>query len=446
MKNDFQYYKNIIVGAGAAGLFCAANMDVKWDEDNETSARVIQTSREDTTVILEKTAKPGTKLLMAGGGQCNVTHGGSIKDFITRYGDKGKKIRGVLQRHNNIELCNFMERMGVPLTEREDGKIFPRSLRGRDVLGALLEETRRKNIAIRCNEEVLTIERLGERGGKDAGELCNPGDYGRFKITTAGNTFICENLIMATGGCSYPSTGSDGSMISIIERDLGLKIVTPVPSLTPVFVENYPFGELSGISFKEVGLTVFDSKDRKVFQAYGDILLTEKNLSGPVIINSSRYMTAGMKLSVNFLGKRRPEDIEESCKRDFPGNSKAPQTYLTEDLKLPKRFAQTMVDTVGISARKVSQMTGKEIRALVLAVTAHTFTISGVAGFKEAMATAGGVSLEEINTSTMEAKNIPGLYLIGEMVDVDGDTGGYNLQFAYSSAKAAAENIGKGQK
>ena len=396
-------FDTIIVGAGAAGLYCACALEGG------------------NNLILEKGKRPGLKLLMAGSGQCNVTHGGSIKDFLLHYGEKGKRIRGVLQRHNNLELCQMLSEYGVETIEREDGKVFPKSMNGRDVLEALLKHVK---------AEIVYKQDVKSVGLSDAG----------FIVEASGREYICDNLVIATGGASYPTTGSDGTLAKVLSEELEIELEELRPALTPVFVENYPYGELSGISFKDAQIKI--GKHSSV----GDILFTFKNLSGPVIINSSRYMKTGDRLVVNYLYPMNFEEVVSKLKKEFPGNNKTVLHYLIDELHVPKRFAKLIVDSLGFE-RKVSQLSGAEIRTLASEIAAKGFTISGLAGFKEAMATAGGVSLDEISTKTLEAKKYPGLYFIGEVLDIDGDTGGYNLQFAYSSALAAAEHINdkKGQ-
>lgn len=404
------YFETIIVGAGAAGLYCACNLK------GEAAASVL---------ILEKNKKAGRKLLMTGNGQCNVTHGGSIKDFVTHYGDKGRSIRGLLQKYSNIQLRQFLEGLGLPLTEREDGKMFPASMAAGDVLKTLLDEISRKDISIRYESEVTGIEYAESH----------------FTIHTKNSHYRCKNLIIATGGCSYAGTGSDGKMLDILAGALNIEVVKPRPVLAPVYVEDYCFAELSGISFKDIYGRIETKDGRKLHDFTGDLLFTSKNLSGPAILNNSRRMAAGLVLTVNFAAPAAGPEIIARCKRDFPGNGKSPQVYMSETLKLPKRFAAIIADKLALSHKKVSQLTGQEISALSSELTAHKFTIQRVGGFNEAMATGGGVSLNCVNPKTMSHSLYEGLYIIGEAVDVDGDTGGYNLQFAYSSAKAAADSI-----
>ena len=389
-------YDTIIIGAGAAGLYCGCALDGGKN------------------LILEKGKRPGLKLLMAGSGQCNVTHGGSIKDFLAHYGTHGKSVRSVLQRFNNLSLCRMLANFGVETMEREDGKVFPKSMNGKDVLESLLAHI---NAEIEYGQEVISII-------PDSG----------FIVETPSQKYHCQNLVVATGGASYPTTGSDGKLAAVLSNSLDLELEELRPALTPVFVEGYPYGELSGISFRDIEIQV------EGYHGVGDILFTFKNLSGPVIINWSRYMKTGDTLTINYMWPTKPAELEAKLKKEFPGNNKSVLHYLIDELHLPKRFAKLVIDELGFEC-KVSQLSGANIKSLVNEVAAKSFKISGLAGFKEAMATAGGIALSEISTKTMESKKYPGLYFVGEILDVDGDTGGYNLQFAYSSACAAAEHI-----
>ena len=491
-----EYYKNIIVGGGAAGIFCACGLlnmnktaaapaavqDVKAATFATGKAATIKAatgkaatikaatgkaaknSAEDVpdrriagnhapgnhtpsksltgTLILEKTSKLGTKLLMSGKGQCNITHGGPVRDFVVHYGDKGKSIRKLLQRHSNVKLCRFMESIGVPLTEREDGKIFPSSLDSRDVLSSLMKYIVKGGAEIRKNISITGIKYDREEKLFYLKTLASAAETfeGTFEETLE-ETLACTNLIIATGGCSYPSTGSDGSMFKLLKRDLRLDIVTPKPALTPVYAENYRSGYLSGVSFKDISMSVSSESLNRTF--CGDLLFTHKNLSGPLILNNSRYISPGARLIFNFLAPVSGPEAIARFKRDFPGNGKSPQGYMSDDLGLPRRFAQLIAAELNIGENKVSQLSGSQIKALAAALTAAPFTVSGLAGFKEAMVTKGGISLEELDLSNMKSLKYPGLYFIGEIVDVDGDTGGYNLQFAFSSAWAAAADISR---
>ncbi len=572
MKKE-HFYNTILIGAGAGGLFFGAACPVMGEASGKDSVEASgancgfctdKNSRAicgagggHSLLILEKTNKIGTKLLMSGAGQCNITHGGSIKDFLTHYGDGGKWLRTLLYRHNNLELVDFMQELGVRCAEREDGKVFPSSLSAAEVRRALLRRCEENGVEIKtCSEvvDVLPISRdavLGERGagsaasftagtcktgnsaaaggaagsgagglcdagasgarfqseacatsdlcktgnsaaaggaagsgagglcdagasgarfqseacatsdlcktgnsaaaggaaGSGAGGLCDAGASGaRFRLlTSGGESYTCSNLVVAAGGASYPATGSDGSLLQVLRRDLPELGVTPLrPALSPVFVENYPFGDLSGIGFHNVEIKIFESKTKKrvkLSHPCGDLLLTRKNFSGPVILNNSRHIFAGYGLEINFVFPYTVSDMISQMKRDFPKNHRKISTYIGEKYLLPKKFVAEVLKCAGVDDKPAAGLSGKEITQAAESFAMARFSVSGLGGFSVAMATAGGISLDSLSLSDMQSKQYPGLYFIGEVLDVDGDTGGYNLQLAYSTARAAAENI-----
>lgn len=402
----------IIVGAGASGLICGCALD-------------------DRAVILEATPRAGTKLLMAGSGRCNLTHGGDIREFPGHYGDHGKKIRGILYKYNNAHFCRFMEKLGVPLTEREDAKVFPASMNGRDVLDALLTENSRKGVAIKRGYRVVSIRR---RGDGEPGFLLTAEKDGSEYL------YCCRFLVIATGGCSYPSTGSDGKMFGILKRDLGIAVEEPAPALSPVYVKDYPFGDLSGMSFEGVRLVIPQSRG-KAFSARGDLLFAERKLSGPLILDNARRLAAGGAFIIGFLPGLSGPECAARMKADFPGSGRSPQTYMSAVLGLPRRFSVRLAELAGVSEMKVSALSGEQIKKLSTMITGYEFTVERLGDFSEAMATRGGVSLDILDLTKMRVRETPGLYIIGEAADIDGDTGGYNLQFAYSSACAAAASV-----
>ena len=394
-------YNCIIVGAGAAGLFYAAA--------DETEGRKL---------IIEKTSRPGQKLLMSGNGMCNITHGGSIKDFIAHYGDKGAKIRTCLYKHSNLELMQFMENADVPLMERPDGKLFPASMRAADVLDALLAKAYRNGFAFLYDCAVTGIDE-GNKGNA-SNDVCISLSDGR--------TLRTQKLVIATGGASYPATGSDGSFMEVLKRDLDVKMTALKPALAPVFVENYPYSDLSGISFNDVTVSCGGHTER------GPMLLTHKGFSGPAILHISQYVKPGAQLTINYLPEQNIADVYRTIRDDQPANSKGIANYLAVQFGLPKAFAEKLFSA---PSRKLSSIGHKELENIVHLMMDRKHTVSGTGGFKEAMVTAGGVSLEEMNLKNMSLIKYPCIHVIGEALDINGDTGGYNLQFAYSSARAA---------
>lgn len=484
-----RHYHTIVIGAGAAGLYFTARsarsaracrqgragqppVAAAAPGADLTAATCPSAPAADSTaatcpsasdiLILEKTSNPGTKLLMSGGGQCNLTHAGDIKEFLLRYGQKGRRIRTCLFQHNNLKVCNFFEELGVRLYTREDGKIFPASMDARQVRDALLQAARDGGVTIRTSAAVIAITDLS--AGRKTQAACP-----RFMVTTAdGTEYTCNNLVVATGGRSYPSTGSDGNLFTVLARDLGIPIAMPRPALTPVYVEDYPFSSLSGISLT-VQLKIFaDRKGRpsvgsSVSPAHtppgltsatspiapldsdacftGDLLLTHKNFSGPVILNNSRYMKNGTRVEINFLFPYTISSSIHQMKKEFPGNTKTIENWMATNYSLPKRFCEVLCRRAGYVGQKVSTLSGDDMKILAQTFCAYDCIVSGLGGFREAMVTAGGVLLDAISPRTMESKDHPGLYFIGEVLDVDGDTGGYNLQFAFASAAAASSHI-----
>jgi len=394
-------YNCIIVGAGAAGLFYAAA--------DETEGRKL---------IIEKTSCPGQKLLMSGNGMCNITHGGSIKDFIAHYADSGSNIRTCLYKHSNLELMQFMEHAGVSLMERPDGKIFPASMKAADVLDALLAKAYRNGFAFLYDCAVTGLNTESKSSEPDG--VCVSLSDGRILRT--------RKLVIATGGASYPATGSDGSFMEILKEDLNITVTALKPALAPVFVENYPFGELSGISFDDVAVSCGGHTRR------GPMLLTHKGFSGPAILHISQYVKPGVQMTINYLPDRNIAEVYRNIRDDQPANSKGIANYLAGEFGLPKAFAEKLFS---VPSRKLSSIGHKELENIVHLMMDRKHTVSGTGGFKEAMVTAGGVSLEEMNLKNMSLMKYPYIHVIGEALDINGDTGGYNLQFAYSSARAA---------
>ncbi len=394
-------YDVIIAGGGAAGLYFACGMDKKVNG-----------------LILEGSSSPGQKLLISGGGMCNLSHGGSVKDFIPCYFEAGPKIRSCLYKYGNLKLMEFFRDRGLPLYTRDDGKIFPESERAKDVLDALVRGAGEKGF------EIMT--------GRKVDRITPPYEGSLWEITAGGKTFRCRNLVIACGGSSFPKTGSDGSVLGVLSRDIpGLSesIVKPQPALAPVYVEGYPYGGLSGVSFSRVSAAAFAPDGKPLAKVTGPLLFAEKFLSGPVILHISRYLKPGCKLSINYLpdAKITAKEINGLLSE----SRKSPANTAAEIFGLPKSFTQLLEDE---SCGKLSAISRR--------LMADTFTVLKVAGFDAAMATRGGVSLDAVSTKTFEVKSCPGLFIIGETLDVDGMTGGYNLQFAFSSAMAAAARIG----
>lgn len=383
------HYDCIIVGAGAAGLFCGATMPQKING-----------------LILEKTRHIGTKLLMSGNGQCNITHDGSIKDFVSCYGKNGGKIRSCLYQYHNDHLRRFLQENGVSTFVRADGKVFPVSLDAREIRDMLVERCKSNGYSFRTQCEVTGLS-FGD---------------GLWHVKTSTGNASAKSVVLATGGCSYPTTGSDGSMFQVLKRDLAVDIVEPKPALSPLKVENYPFTELSGISFPNAQASIYHKGKRTAINT-GGLLFTHHDFSGPAVMNISKYAELGDTIILNYLHPQTYEEVFSKIKKSMACRKESTANILSKSFDLPKRFSRIMAARFGNSSKELAK-----------GLTSDSFKITSIGSFRKAMVTAGGISLSEIDIKTMEFKRYPGLFAIGEALDIDGITGGYNLQFTYASA------------
>lgn len=399
-------YDVIIAGAGPAGLFCAINISPR--------RRIL---------ILEKNPAPGKKFLLSGSGQCNFTHTGNISDFLKHYGDAANFVKPALSAFTNMQLVDFFESHGVKTAARGDGKIFPAGMKAEEILSLLLKLCRENSVDIRYSSHVQKISHSG------AG----------FTVTAGEKKLTSENLVIAAGGSSYPSTGSSGDGFRLA-ASLGHRITEITPALTPLFIKNYRLGELSGISVKESRITIARSS-RKIAHGEGDILFTPKGLSGPGILDLSRYALKGDRITVSLTDKNTQEIeslLPEAIKRD----GKKSIRNILKIFDLPERLADALLSAASVDPlKKAGEISREERNRIRELISAFPFEIEEKGGFSIAMATAGGVSRDEINRKTMESKLVKGLYFAGEVIDVDGDTGGYNIQWAFSSGRAAGLSI-----
>ena len=409
-------YDLIIIGAGPSGLFCAIN-SIQKD--------IIQ--KEWKILVLEKKETPGHKLLISGSGRCNITHDGDIQDFLNHFGDHGRFLRPALLGFTNLDLVSYFRGKGLAMIREKGGKIFPETLQARDVLNILIEECKDKEVGIGCGQEVRSIAKT-ENG---------------FRITCDGRDYFSRMLVIATGGCSYPGTGSTGDGYRFA-RDLGHSIAEIGPALTPLIIKDYPFSELAGISFSDMGISLY--RQGKIGKMHGDILFTHQGLSGPAVLDLSRRVRPGdiLKLSFVPVEERRALDewLLDRARSDGALTLKTALADLPHSVPLPPRLIKRILEFSGINADStLAHLTRERRTHLTENLTGLPLVVSELAGFNMAMVTRGGVNLQEVNPKTMESKRVSGLYLVGEVLDIDGDTGGYNLQAAFSTGMLAARSI-----
>lgn len=400
-------YDVIIIGAGPAGLFAAANIKNK------------------KVLIIEKNKTPGKKLKLSGAGQCNYTNNCEINELLQKYGDKGRFIKTALYNFTNQNTINFFKKNGLDSIIREDNKVFPYSFKAADVLNVLIDCTKHAEMLLNTSVDKVSYDENKKL----------------FYIKTDTATYACHNLIISTGGKSYPNTGSTGDGYRFAES-LGHSIVEPKPALTPVYVENYQFNELSGISFESIKISLFKN-NKKTKEFTGDLLFTHVNISGPVIINNSRYMEAGDILKINFTSFINEDEFRIYFENLISSSKTNIKTALKE-LNLPKRLIEKVLQLCSVDENlSCSQLNKNSRKNLMELLSAYPMEIRNLGDYNIAMVTKGGVSTREINQKTMESKKIPRLYFAGEVVDYDGDTGGFNIQGAFSTAKLVADQVNK---
>lgn len=403
-------YDVVIIGAGPAGLFSALSLKNK------------------KVLLIEKNKKPGKKLLISGAGQCNYTNNISIGDFLKKYGSKERFLKTALYNFTNKDAINFFKERGLESLIREDNKVFPSTLNAQDILAVLVNCCKENNVEI-------TYDEAAEKVSFDENNKM-------FLIKTNKSSYAAENLIITTGGKSYPNTGSTGDGYSMAE-DLGHRVVTPIESLTPVFPEKYPFKDLSGISFENIIVSLW-RKNKKINEFAGDFLFTHTNISGPVILNNSRYFEKGDILKVNFTTYGNSEEFKKYFDEIILSSGKLNVKTVLKNFKLPRRFIEKIMELSNVNDEETcGQLEKNKRKKLGELLSSYPFKLDRLGGFHVAMVTKGGVASEEINPKTMGSKIQPNLYFAGEVIDYDGDTGGFNIQAAFSTGKLAADSINK---
>jgi len=395
----------LIIGAGPAGLFTAIHCKGR------------------KVIVLEKNVTAGKKLLISGTGRCNLTHDCKLSDFFDHYGVNHRFLKTALHGFTNTDLIRFFNDNGLETVVDKNRKVFPASQKASDVLSVLIEACNKNKVEIACNQQITGI------GKTETG----------FDVKTSSGIFTSRFLVITTGGMSYPTIGSTGDGYHFAKQ-LGHSIVPPKPSLSPVFIRDYTMASISGVSVQNKTVYLYRG-EKKIAEHSGDIGFTHKGLSGPGILDFSRHILSGDILKVNFIDLRSDDFRNELIKVSEKEGKTAIQTYLKK-FDLPKSLVLLILKSTEIEPEtRLAEITKIHRNQLVVAFCEFPFTVEKVGGFNMAMVTAGGVSLDEVNTKTMESKLVPGLYFAGEVLDIDGDTGGYNLQAAFSMGYLVAKNI-----
>ncbi|MEX2358252.1 MAG: NAD(P)/FAD-dependent oxidoreductase [Pirellulaceae bacterium] len=407
----------VIVGGGAAGLMAAI-----W---------AARTDAQRSIILLDGAKRLGAKILIAGGGRCNVTHHEvAPEDFC---GSSRNAIKKVITRFGVPETLRFFQELGVHLKREPTGKLFPTTNRAQTVLDALLGEAKRLGVKIDVGHRVENIRPL---------EPSSEGAAARLELSGPWGTLHADQVILCTGGKSVPKTGSDGHGLELAKR-LGHEL-TPklVPSLVPLALPpKHPLTTLSGISLP-ANFELRRQSGKRLVNVSGDVLFTHKGLSGPAVLDISRHWILAHQdgdavLAVNWLPDASPEELDQTLQ----SLGKRPVRAHLRPL-LADRLVDLLLSESGIPADACgSDLTQDQRKSLVQAATDQVLPITGDLGFKVAEVTAGGVPLVQIDLKTMQSRKMPGLYLCGEICDVDGRIGGFNFQWAWSSGYVAGISV-----
>jgi len=354
----------IVIGGGPAGLFCAANIGVP----------------DGKILVLEKKQFCGRKLLITGSGQCNLTHEGEIRTFLSHYGDNGQFLKPSLMNFTNRDLVTFFTERGLLVETEPGGKIFPTSRKATDILDLLLKECSARSVIVHNNEPVSDIHKT-ERG---------------FRILTDSGEYQSDMVVIATGGMTYPVTGSTGDGFRFSEN-LGHPVTDTGPALTSVNIKDNPFSDLSGISFADLSISIFRN-GKKVRQHIGDLLFTHTGLSGPGILDFSRFIRAGDTLKISFLPGVDPQNVKETLiERIAAAGNRQVKTVLA-GYYLPERVTRRLLEIAGIDQDLTgAHLSKKDRTTLIDLLTACPVEVSKLGGADEAMVTRGGASITDIN-------------------------------------------------
>ena len=405
--------KIIVAGAGAAGLLAAG-----------TAA-----GRGMDVLLLEKNDRVGKKLLISGKGRCNITNNTDIEGLIENTPGNGSFLYSSFYSFSNADIIEFFNKNGLETKVERGERIFPCSDRAKDVVDVL------KNWVLKCGAKLqlnTPIKEILVENKKVTGVK-----------TRDGRVFECDSLIIAMGGASYPGTGSTGDGYAMAER-LGHKIVKLKPSLIPLIAEENWVKELQGLSLKNIEVTFTNNKGKKIYNDFGEMLFTHFGVSGPVILSASRHLLdydyRDVKLGIDLKPALNEEVLDNRIQRDF-GKNLRKQFKNSLDELLPQKLIPVIIKLSGIHEDKqVNQITREERRNLVRLLKHLEISITGARPIEEAIVTAGGVSTDEINPSTMESKLVKGLFFAGEIIDVDAYTGGFNLTISFSTGHLAGMN------
>ena len=411
--------KIIIIGGGAAGMMAA-----------------IAAAQNGCHVdLFEKNEKLGKKIYITGKGRCNVTNASDMETMLNQVVTNRKFLYSAFYRFTNEDMMKLLEQCGCPLKVERGNRVFPVSDKSSDVISALQEELKRLHVSIHLRKEV---QQLLTSSGSESENVCSG-------IQLAdGKKYYADAVIVATGGISYPSTGSTGDGYRFAKA-VGHRITERRPALVPLTVQEAWVKELQGLSLRNVEVTIFSGK-KKLYQEFGEMLFTHFGVSGPAVLSASSIVGKKLEkqpltMQIDLKPALSEEQLDARILRDFNA-AKNKQFKNALGGLYPAKLIPVIIRLTEISPDKpVNEILRPERQKIISITKKLSLTLTGVRDYNEAIITQGGINIKEINPTTMESKLVSGLYFVGEVLDLDALTGGYNLQIAWSTGYAAGNSI-----
>lgn len=406
--------KVIVIGGGAAGMFAAIQVAKKGHQ----------------VVLLEKNEKLGKKIYITGKGRCNITNACDTEELFQNVMRNRKFLYSAFYTCSNYQVMDFFESNGLSIKTERGERVFPQSDHSSDVIAVLQRVLKQEGVEIHLYTEV---KKISIQEGKVTGVFLADGGF-----------LSAEQVIVATGGCSYVTTGSTGDGYRFAQ-EAGHKVTKLLPSLVPFETEESWIQELQGLSLKNVSVKI-EKNGKVLYDAFGEMLFTHYGVSGPLLLSASSVVNdyadkMPLAMTIDLKPALDEEQLDKRILRDFEENQNRQFKNAVQKL-FPAKLIPVMIRLSGISPdKKVNEITREERQGFVKLIKAFPLTLARFRDFKEAIITRGGVSVKEINPSTMESKLVKGLYFAGEVLDLDALTGGFNLQIAWSTGYLAGDSI-----
>lgn len=406
--------KVIVIGGGAAGMFAAIQAAEKGH----------------TVVLLEKNEKLGKKIYITGKGRCNITNGCDTEELFQNVMRNSKFLYSAFYTFSNYQVMDFFEQNGLPIKTERGERVFPQSDHSSDVIAVLKRVLEKHGVEIRLHSEVKSLQIKDNRI--------------KGVILSNGKVLEAKQVIVATGGYSYVSTGSTGDGYRFA-KEAGHTVTELYPALVPLEVKESWIQELQGLSLKNVSIKI-EKDGKELYEAFGEMLFTHYGVSGPLILSASSAINdyiekMPLRMTIDLKPALTDEQLDKRILRDFEENQNRQYKNAVQKL-FPAKLIPIIIQLSGISPeKKVNEITKEERQHLAKLIKHFPLTLSRFRDFNEAIITRGGVSVKQINPSTMESKLVNGLFFAGEVLDLDALTGGFNLQIAWSTGYLAGDSI-----